>query len=337
MIKRMLIQDIGGYGNEPDVIITAIKSDKLLTFLEQQVKELYSVSVDEYFELRTNYDLQQVRDNLGLYPPFAKKWLYIVNLEVFNSKELISLIKKSTTCCFLCYTSRYKDYKLFLDGFNNTSLLVADLYLSVLRRRDLLYVYDKFVTKEQRLSQNLFSYVANAYSSDVDAIFDLFEAIASGKKINDRKDIAEICGIGGLSTDNFLFSLLTDVSKSEKGVKTSIKNRIKMGVELCNILTPFTLYNYVKKGVKCLVQIKTLIISGDIYKTISEVPDGYELSDLKHYQKYMDKIETLETSRILILYAFLREKKWTTSVDMVEFMYKYYTYLCKLKLSEVNE
>lgn len=318
----MLLKTLDDSIPKMKVCLYETASNKLSMFIEDKIKRELGSIMDTIIDLTNKKDIKKVKDIQTLDPPQSKKWLVKVNLEKFGvNNELKTLIADSTTCLFLCTSEKYSTYKKFKDLLKKENG-VYDYYLPYLKRPDLVYLYSAFVPTKNQLTKQLFDYVAQSYSSDAEAIINLFLEIASGTKIANRSDIAKICGIGGNSIEGLVFAFLKPPPVTEKGVKTVIRNRVKAGLDLANVYEYKTFYNLFNSILQSILDIKVLYMSGIIYKQIIELPEPYDVKKLARYQKYLWKIKQIPTSRVLRCKSILNTcGRWGSDADFMRFVY----------------
>lgn len=322
---------------EYDVVLLQTSSPKFRMYIQDKLKLKLRSNLDTTIEVNTTKDLKKVREVQGFIPPYSDRWYVIIHHgKGVAMKDLLATIKDATTCLFLITTEKYADYKKIKEALKK-DVKVIDLYMSYMRRPDMLYLYQALVPEAKRMKKQLFDYLAQSYGSDVEAVMVLFIKLNEGVSVKTRTDIANICGIGGLSVESFMFSLLKEPPKSVNGLKRVLKNRIQAGRELGMIHTIPTLYSFLKKSIYSIVQIKMLRDSGFIYKSIRNLPDNYEQNSLMRYQKYMWTLNTIPMSRILRLVAAMGRKRWVTELDMARFIYEYYTLEMSIDVINLKE
>lgn len=322
-----------------DVVLLQSNSEKMKMYIQDKLKAKFHSTRDTMMTVNTNKDFKSVREVSGLVPPFSEKWLVIVNTSrKVSMKDLVNVVDNSSTCVFVIITEKYKDYKDIYNALKKRHTIIEQ-YLTYLKRADFVYLADALVPREKQLQQRLFWYLVSSYSSDIEAVFDLFLALNEGKVIKTRKDIADICGVGGLSIESFVLSLIKPKSESERGLKAVMRNRTLEGKELIEVYGLGTFYRYTKNCIYCLVQIKILKDTGVIYKTIRNLPEGYDQMKLGRYQKYLFKLDEIPLSRLLRLYTCLGSNTWRTDLDFLNFIYTYFTRVYsdgKVNLKEVK-
>lgn len=295
-------------------------------FMKDIAKRKYKSNADSTIDVKTKSDLKRVKEVTGIIPPFADKWFVDVEIDKLELKELVGVIENSYTCSFFITVSNYRQYKTLKDMLTDRHISdVQDYYVNYLNRADIIYLYDAFVPEDKRLTKTLFDYVVQSYSGDIEALFDLFTQLGQGKKVSSRKDIADICGMGGLSIESFIFMLLKEPSKSEKGLKKVLKNRVQAGRELGQVYSWSTMYNFIHKSLRSMIEIKMLRTSGVIYKSIRNIPDGYDEKALARYQKYIWRLNEIPLSRLLRLIDSMGVTAWKTDSDYLNFVYTYFT------------
>ena len=342
----MQLRDLDSKTFDITVALVQTSSVQLSILIHDKLKKRYNCTAASTIVVANKKDLKKVREVATIVPFVGSKWFVEVDLEKAMDKELYNLIQTSTTCLFYCTSTKYQTFKKFKEGLKNQAGVV-DLYINYIRRPDLLYLYDTLVPKNNLLSKPLFDYVAQSYSSDIDAIMDLFMSLGRGDTFESRKDIAELCGIGNNSVDSFLLALIKPPSDSGKGVCTVIRNRVKAGIDLGAAVGWSSFYNFLNSALTAFIYIKVLKISGVLYKTIPELPAsydsdnnliaGYDEAKLSRYNKYIWRLDEVPLSRLLrIKQTMLDGTKWKKQADFLCFIYNYYLESVKQEVLNVN-
>lgn len=293
-------------------------------FLMDKLKLKYGNDASTSISIETKSDIKEIRNLLGIYTSTGGKWFVYVDLDRFKEiKELLKLIESSTTCLFFVVCSKYSQFKQIKEGVSKQKVLF-DFYVTYLRRADLVYLYDCLTLSDNKLPTNLFNVVAQNYCGDIESVMNLLISMNKGTKISKKKDITDICGIGGNSTESFIFGLLKPLSGSDKGLKTVIKNRMVAGLDLCDSLGVRRFYNYLCKSLFCFIQIKQLLISGAIYKSIRGLPDTYDEKTLSRYNKFLWRLKEVPLSELLRIRKCVGNKVWKSELDFINFLYCYY-------------
>lgn len=308
---------------KPDIVLLQTGSVKLRQFLQDRVKRKYQCSQESVIEVSGKHDLKAVREVIGTSPPFSDRWYVGVDLSKVSVKDLLDLVKISRTCVFFCECAKYSLFKDLKSKATGVAEL-CDLYLTYLRRADFVYLYDAFVPQEKRLSKTLLNYVYQGYANDIDAVISLFQSIASGVEYTTRSQIADLCGIGGLNIETFIFDLVKPLSGSDRGLKMVLRNRIKYGLDLGQMLGYRTLYGYMSRSLLLLCQLKSLILAGVVYKTVRGLPDTYDEVALARYQRYIYRLNEVPLSELLRLREYMGFVAWSNDLDFFRFLYTYY-------------
>lgn len=319
----MRLSDLNSSTLDVSVAIVQTPSSKMLMFLQDKLKAKYHCRSDSVITIDNKTDYKKIKAVLGIYPAFAEKWFVEVNLDKFRDKELIALVRQSTTCLFFCTCSKYKTFKDFKEAIKGVDG-VCDFYINSLRRADFVFLYDAFTPDDNKLTKQLFDYVFKSYMGDVEAVFDLLVQLNQGTKVESRKDITEICGLGGLSVESYIFDLLKDLSGSDKGLMTVIKNRVKAGTDLCDSVSLKSMYNFMNRSIGLLCELKMLMISGVVYKSVRHLPDSFDEQALARYQKYIWRLREIPLSKLLKLRQSIGETPWKSELDFLGFIYRYY-------------
>lgn len=331
----MRLSDLDSKNLDISVLLLQTSSTRLTMFIQDKIKRRFHCKSEAILDISTKGDIKKIKDVTGIKPPFSDKWYIQINLDKLYDKSLIQNIKSSSTCVFFCTCSKYGTFKKFKEDLKDKDGLV-DLYINYLRRPDFIYLYDAFTLSDNKLTKQLFDYVVKSYSSDIEAIFELLLHLNQGEKFESRKDIAEVCGIGGLSVDSYIFDLLKPISGSDKGLLTVIKNRIRAGVDLGETLNFGTMYNFIAKSLFNFCEIKMLIISGVVYKSIYKLPDSFDEKTLSRYQKYIWRLKEIPLSEILRLRQCMGKIRWRNELDFLNFIYRYYSIKSKNLLNQMQ-
>ena len=329
------LRDLDATRIDPKVILLQTPSTQLGIYVWDKLRLRYHSNSDSIIDITAKKDLKRVKEICATSPPFGEKWLVRVPLGVVEQKEFVKLVQESISCVFFCISDKYKQFKGYKTAFKDENII--DLYIMYMRRADMLYLYDALVPEVNRLSKPLFDYVAQSYSSDIDAIFDLFLALNRGEEFTSRKDIADLCGLGNNSVESFVFTLLKPPSSTDKGIQSSMRNRVKIGVDLGNTLGWGTFYNFLNSSLESFIQIKMLMISGVVYKQIDTLPDVYDTNKLAKYNKYIWRLGGIPLSRFLRIKSMLSlTGRWGSGSDFLEFIYGYYSESVKMEVLNVN-
>lgn len=319
----MKLSDLDGR-EAPTIVLLQTSSVRLGLYLRDKMKLKLHCAPEEIIDLATKDDYARVRQLTGIVPLNAERWLVFVDLDKADSKALDKLIKQSSTCCFFCTCSKYGTFKKFKESVKDMNG-VLDFYIQYLRKNDLLYLHDAFTTSDNRLTKAMFDFVSQSYASDIDSVFDLLTHLNQGEKFLTRKSIQEVCGVGGHSIESYIFALLKPLSGSALGFKTTIRNRLKYGLDLGDSLKYVTLYNFMSRSLLLFCELKMLMISGKVYKRISHLPDFFDEKALARYQKYIWRLRDIPMSDLLKLRLAMGTATWKSEIDLISFIYRYYS------------
>lgn len=321
----------------PSVVLLQTPSTHLNMFIEDKLKRQCGARSESILAIRSKADIKTVKAFNTLYPPVGDRWFVQIDLDEFNDKDIIKLIGSSSTCLYFITCSKYIQFKNMKDALKKQGVSdVYDFYINFLGRSDFLYLYDAFVPEDKRLNKQLFDFVKQGYSGDIDTVFKLWLELANGTKFTTRKAITDFCGLGGLTVESIIFSLLKDISGSDKGLKKVMNNRIRACTELATSLGYSSLYNFMCKSLYNMIQLKCLMISGKVYKTVMNLPECYDEKSLARYQRYIWRLKQIPLSRLLLLRQMLGYKRWNSELDIFQFIYSYYNNIAKQFLKGGN-
>lgn len=339
---------------EINVVLVQTTSTKLNLLLYDKIKKKCNANNESTIVVESKRDLNKVKDVLGVRPPFTERWFVPIDFNTFFDPSIIDVIKSATTCVFFLTCHKYGMYKRVKQGLKGESG-VYDFYISYLRRPDFLYLYDGFVHEENKLSKQLYDFTVKSYSNDVEAVMNLFVELANKRKFESRKDIASVCGIGGLSSEAFIFDFLKPISGSDKGLHKVIKNRLQAGKELGESMGFGYLYNSMRKHLGIFIELKVLMISGVVYKDASHLPEnilidskslkeaketgngGFVEEDLVKNQKYIWRLKEIPLSQLLRMYTLLGKERWRDGTYLMKFVYSFYEFEAKNYLFNLQD
>lgn len=295
-------------------------SGKLDLFVYDTLKKVCNGNKDTIFYINNKSDVEEMV-SLGLIMPAqADQWLFIVNYDKVkrHRKKIINHIKLNLPSSkFLVKFSKYIDFKKFNDDI---SVKNNSMYLKSIRLADMGYLFRK-----SRLSKELKDFIYHSYRSEVEKIMELIEYLEEGNPLRNRKDITDLVGLSTGSVQHFVFQLLSKKPLNEKSQSLIIKNRIRTLNELSKVYGVRGTRTLLLRILKDILDIKTLYLSGEVYKSLDRIPEGYDSKRLLRYRSYYSKIVDTSYSSILELYLLLyNQGNWSSEVDLFRFIYTHY-------------
>lgn len=312
-------------------------------FISDRIKEDLGVSKEQFFDVKNKNDLKTTY-SLGTVQPFdAIKWFITVYADNLSITDLLSHIDHGESCFYLIVVEKYFNYKkLKTELVKHNDILkkkklplvsFSDLYLAFLRYNDFLYLYSNYLGDiPNKLTENLREYVFKNYAGDIEALFLLLDAMKDGEEFEKEKDIVAKCGLGKNTTQNFLIKIMTSNPKTEKGLKTALKNNFQRGMDLSEDLSWEQIWSFTRAFIKSAIEIKSLCISGVVYKDLHNVPESYDIKRLSRYNRYLWFIRSQPMSKLLAVYMMLDSRRWTSELEFYRFLCEYYKYSITINL-----
>lgn len=295
-------------------------SGKLDLLVYNLLKQACNGNKDTIFYVNKKSDVEEMLDLSLIMPYSADQWLFIVNYNKVKRqrRKLIEFIKaKTVSSKVLVSFDKYADFKKFNDDLG---ALVNSMYLKTLRKDDMAFLF-----RGTKLGKDLKEFIFYSYRSEVEKVMSVLEYIKDGHSVKTRKDITELVGISTGSIQHFIFQLLGKPPKTEKSRERIIKNRSYILSELAKVYGIRGIKTILTNSVKDILDIKTLYLSGVVYKSLTNIPEGYDSKRLLRYRVFFGKIIDIEYSRILELYLLLyNEGVWSNELDLYKFLYVYY-------------
>lgn len=295
-------------------------SGKLDLLVYNLLKQACNGNKDTIFYVNKKSDVEEMLDLSLIMPYSADQWLFIVNYNKVkrHRRKLIEFIKaKTVSSKVLVSFDKYADFKKFNDDLG---ALVNSMYLKTLRKDDMAFLF-----RNTKLGKDLKEFIFYSYRSEVEKVMSVLDYIKDGHSVKTRKDITELVGVSTGSIQHFIFQLLGKPPKTEKSRERIIKNRSYILSELAKVYGVRGIKTILTNSVKDILDIKTLYLSGVVYKSLTNIPEGYDSKRLLRYRVFFGKIIDIEYSRILELYLLLyNEGAWSNELDLYKFLYIYY-------------
>lgn len=310
------LRDLSAPDKNVHMLIT--NSNLAEIYVYDSLKSSCKATLESVLRVEKASDFREMLELVGMQAYLADKWLFVINYSKLKSqiKSRIGVFG-SDTACFLVNVKNYREYKEFKELYPR----VNDMYLSYMRESEVGYLF-----RGMGLAQKNIEFVSRSYGRDPDRIFELYNQMKNGLKIESQKDIVKVCGASAGSVAHFVVLLLSDPPKTDKGERKVIKNRITQAEDLIDAYGVKSFRNFVVGTVKDILDIKTLYMEGIIYKSIRDIPECYDEKRLSRYNYYYRRItEEIPYGRIVRLYVELkRQGMWYSKAQMLQFIYDYY-------------
>ena len=287
-------------------------------YVYDKLKEQCHASLESVLTVNSKSSFSEMLELVGMQSYLSDKWLFVIeyskvkasikaNVGIFESEEAEFLIKVNT----------YRDFKEFKELLPS----VNDLYLSFIRRNEVMYLLSKY-----NLSQKDIDFVAKSYSREPEKVFLFKKELDNGLVVNSQRDIVKLLGESTGSITSYALALLRDFPTTEKGFKTVCRNRIKTGKDLCEAYGVSSFKNFLTATIKDFIYIKELYMQGTIYNSIRDLPEVFDEKKLSKYNVYLRTlVNDISYSRLISLYSKLRESgRWVRNSDLLMFIYDYY-------------
>lgn len=320
--------DTAKYRN-PNVVLICTKSATMQNYMFDRLDSVYTHQSDALIHIEKTTDVSNLKDITNILPPFSDKWYVFTNVDKIEPSVIIPWVYKTKTTCFhIIFCEEYKNYKKCLDSFvKSKALNYLTFYLQYCSFKDFIYLQSHTKTAlTKELNTKLTKYVYNYYSNNLESIWAILNQINNGVEITNTKQIEDICGLPEIHTDSYIIKLLSVTwSDKPKGLKTQIRNQIKLGKGIGDSLGFDTLYNFLNTSIKTLIDFKSLMLTdiiqiNDLKRVNSK---NFDIIRLKRLMQYYDDIEKIPMSNILQLASLLGNNKWKDETDFFSFIYNF--------------
>lgn len=295
-------------------------SGKLDLFVYNMLKKATNGNKDTVIYVNKKSDVEEMSDLSLVMPMNAEQWLFIISYDKVkrHRRKIIELIKqKNPSSKYLVYFEKYIDFKRFNDDLGS---MVNSMYLKNLNQKDARFLFRKY-----KFDKDLFQFIFYSYRSEVEKMMTLLSFLDMGQTVRSRKDVTDLVGVSTGSIQHFIFQLLGKKPLSLKSQGIIVKNRTVTISELAKVYGVRQLKGIITNSVKDILDIKSLNLTGVLYKSIDKIPEGYDSTRLLKYKPFYAKILDVPYIRILDLYLLLyNERSWNSELDMYRFIYTYY-------------
>ena len=295
-------------------------SGKLDLFVYNMLKKATSGNKDTVIYVNKKSDVEEMSELSLVMPMNADQWLFIINYDKVkrHRRKIIELIKqKNPSSKYLVSFEKYIDFKRFNDDLGS---MVNSMYLKNLNQKDARFLFRKY-----KFDKDLFQFIFYSYRSEVEKMMTLLSFLDMGQTVRSRKDVTDLVGVSTGSIQHFIFQLLGKKPLSLKSQGIIVKNRTITISELAKVYGVRQLKGIITNSVKDILDIKSLNLTGVLYKSIGKIPEGYDSTRLLKYKPFYAKILDVPYIRILDLYLLLyNERSWNSELDMYRFIYTYY-------------
>lgn len=302
---------------EKNVHMCMSNSGLIDIYVHDTLKELCGTTAEEIIEVNTKADFGKMLQLINMRPFSSDKWFVIMEYgKVKSPLQKAKGILESSYVCFLIKVKNYREFKEFKEFYEG----VNDLYLALIRQKDV-----RFLLEPYEIGDSVIDFVAKSYSREPEKVFTLYNELKNGLIVENKREVVKLLGASAGSITSFVFQLLKEYPKTERGLKTVYKNRIKTANELSQAYGLATFRNFIMSAVRDILTIKDLYISGTIYDRIRGLPEGFDEGKLAKYNYYLDVINSIPYARVMRLWVLLkRQGVWRSPLDMFQFMYSYY-------------
>ena len=295
-------------------------SGKLDLFVYNMLKKATNGNKDTVIYVNKKSDVEEMSDLSLVMPMNAEQWLFIISYDKVkrHRRKIVELIKqKNPSSKYLVSFEKYIDFKRFNDDLGS---MVNSMYLKNLNQKDARFLFRRY-----KFDKDLFQFIFYSYRSEVEKMMTLLSFLDMGQTVRSRKDVTDLVGVSTGSIQHFIFQLLGKKPLSLKSQGIIVKNRTVTISELAKVYGVRQLKGIITNSVKDILDIKSLNLTGVLYKSIDKIPEGYDSTRLLKYKPFYAKILDVPYIRILDLYLLLyNEQSWSSELDMYRFIYTYY-------------
>lgn len=298
---------------------------------------VYLSMIREHFGIHNNYnvsvatekELNHARSSVNITPLQGKRWLLSIDADKIDIKALERVGSIAYDSCLVLYhTSRYGVYKRLLGSkFRDVQgRYCVDLYGGRLDRRDIELIAKHY---EVSLDDTIVKFLEHKYSRTPQSICTLCSLVKSGYCITSDKDVIEAVGLGSISVDDFVISLLTSRINTQQGLKRALKQKL---IYLSNLAEgiPFnSIQNFIVDTLAGMIDIKLAMIAGELSILNSSPPSSYTDKRAARFKRLLRYRATLESdislSYLIYCHSLFKRNMYNPKVAILEWILKLYS------------
>lgn len=304
---------------DTNVHVYMSNSGLLDLYIYNRLKKICKADTDSIFYVKKASDMVEIEELSLVFPSLAKQWLFIVEGTKVPYGRLVKFLNsKPESMKVLVKVESYTD---FLELKKNIKVAPLNfMYLKNLNKEDFKYLFQGKV-----LTPQLLDFIFYSYRLEVEKIMEVRQFLEGGGRLPDRRSVTDLVGVSAGSIEHFVSSLITTKLKTTKSKDMLLKRRISVLVGLSEIYGVSKLRNILLATAKDYLDIKTLYLSGAVYKSLDNIPKGYDEKRLSRYKYKYSTIITYPYSSLVNLYLCLNNQgAWNVNSDMLRFIYNYF-------------
>ena len=138
-------------------------------YVYDTLKGLYEANLDSIYTINSKSTFNSMLELINIQSYVSLKWIFVLEYAKVKSliKKYVHLLSAPTSC-FLFKVKSYAEFKEFKEVYPKCN----DMYLSILRKNDILFLLDGYA-----LSPKLVDFVASSYRRDPEKVFILKEKL----------------------------------------------------------------------------------------------------------------------------------------------------------------
>lgn len=287
----MSLKNLEALSDNVTNIIILVQSASLQYYIKNKVKEVFNGHRDFITEVATQKQLNDAKLDSYVAPMFCDKWLIHVDADKLSLKDTIAGLDRNTHHGVTIYwTEKWATFNKLksLDIVEKQGVHCPVFRFTRLSFYEIIDLMAEQVPEKKRLTKDLEVFVAKGYQFDIQSVMDLISWLRSGNSFETKREIIEQIGVGGNSVANLLIRILMSNPKTEKSLKRSVSEVIKLMEDLSYSYNHSTIRRFLLNNLEGCIDIKQLQIMGVYNKPGKEIPDSFDskrISMMKRFDK----------------------------------------------------
>lgn len=293
------------------------------------IRDKFDIHSDYCVSVTTEKELTHARSSINITPLRGKRWLLSIDADKIDMKVLERVGSIAYDSCLVLYhTTRYGTYKrLLASKFREAQgRYCTDLYGGRLDRRDIELIAKHY---EVMLEETIVKFLEHKYGRTPQSICTLCSLVKSGYCITSDKDVIEAVGLGSISVDDFVLSLLTSRINTSHGLKRAIKQKLMYLSNLAEGIPYNSIQNFIVDTLAGMIDIKLAMIAGELSILNNSPPSSYTDKRAARFKRLLRYRATLESDisleYLLRCHSLFKKNIYNPKLAILEWILKLYS------------
>lgn len=323
----MLITELLKASTVTDMLVIYNRSSKYYGLAMNLFRKRFNIRPQDSFRLDNINDIVRHSERILTKPLYSNFWLFFIeDAKTPLSEETVKLLTGVSSVKLIVGSSNYRIFQDFRYEKRLQGYQVDTMFASMLAKEEFDYIYQATLKTKtaQPLSEKVYDAVVKGYLREPDSVFKLLSSVKEGIKFSTMVELVGHIGLGNLSVEHELLSMMTSTSKTARGLKSFKKRNINRLIELSSRKSYNSIRMSIVSSLKAMLIIKSLIAEGRIIVGVSESFDmkPYKNSSLSKYAHMVERIDAISFKKIVVVLDLVEQSDyWSSDLDILQFVH----------------